>query len=67
MVVTHGVLSGPALDNIIKCDGIEMVLVTDTLPQKQNLAKCNKIKVCSIAAMMAEIVRRTVMDYSFAR
>jgi ribose-phosphate pyrophosphokinase len=66
VAVTHGVLSGPALDNITNCDGIELVLVSDTLPQHENKAKCNKIQVYSIAGMLAEIIRRTVMNQSYA-
>lgn len=66
VVVTHGVLSGKAIENINGCDGLKMVLVSDTLPQKVNQARCNKIRVYSIAPMLAEIIRRTLMDKSYA-
>jgi ribose-phosphate pyrophosphokinase len=66
VVVTHGVLSGPALETISKCEGLKMVITSDTLPQARNQAKCDKIKVYSIAEMLAEVVRRTVMNKSFS-
>lgn len=66
VAVTHGVLSGPALERIRACDGLKMVLVSDTLPQERNEEKCDKIRVYSVAKYLAELIRRTVMQKSFS-
>lgn len=52
---THGVLSGPAIDRI-KTAPIEEVIITDTIPLKDD--SCDKIKVVSIANLLAEAIRR---------
>lgn len=51
---THGVLSGPALERIEK-SALKEVYITNTIPQRQ---QSDKIKVISIAALMAEIIDR---------
>lgn len=63
---THGVLSGPAIDRINKCDALQFVLVSDSLPQEVNQAMCPKILVYSIADMLAEVIRRVVVDHSLS-
>lgn len=55
---THGILSGPALARIQKNDFVKMVLVSDSLDQTHNTHVCTKIKVFSIANMIAETIRR---------
>lgn len=52
--ITHPVLSGDAIATIAKSDLIELV-VTDTIPVKNNLAK---IKVLSVAELFAEGLKR---------
>ena len=54
---THGVLSGPALDRINESD-FDEVIVTDTIPQNENMKKCDKIKVLSIAKLLGESIKR---------
>lgn len=66
VAVTHGVLSGAAIERINACEGLKMVLVSDTLPQSENQQRCDKIKVYSVAGMIAEVIRRTVTNKSFS-
>jgi ribose-phosphate pyrophosphokinase len=58
IMVTHGILSGPALDRINKTDYIKEVVVSDTLPQDHNKNKCSKLKTFSIAPMLSEVITR---------
>lgn len=58
IMVTHGILSGPALDRINKTDYIKEVVVSDTLPQDHNKKKCSKLKTFSIAPMLSEVITR---------
>ena len=55
--VTHGVLSGPAIERITE-SCLEEVIVTNSIPLNENAAKCSKIKVVSIAPLLAEAIRR---------
>jgi ribose-phosphate pyrophosphokinase len=54
---THAVLSGPAVERIMKSP-IEEVVVTDTIPQAPEAAACRKIRALSVAGLLAEAVRR---------
>ena len=53
----HPVLSGPAVDNIMKSQMDELV-VTDTIPLSEAAQACGKIRQLSIAQMLAETIRR---------
>lgn len=54
---THGVLSGPAIERIEQSEIQEMV-ITDTIPLDEIAAKSRKIKVLSVAGLLAEAIRR---------
>ena len=58
VIVTHGILSGPALDRINNTDYIKEVVVSDTLPQDHNKKNCSKLKTFSIAPMLSEVITR---------
>lgn len=57
---THAVLSGVAYENISK-DGLDKLIVTDTIPLKQ---EHSKIKVISVASLFGEVIRRVYHDES---
>ena len=52
----HGVLSHPALDRIMACDALRELVVLDTIPLDNVV--CPKLKVLSVATLLAEAVRR---------
>jgi len=54
---THPVFSGPALERI-SSSTLEQVLVTDTIPLKPEAGNISKIKVLSVAKLLAEAIRR---------
>jgi len=56
--VSHGVLSGPALKRLEESDLVELV-VTNSIPQEENMKVCPKVKVVNVAPMLAEAIRRT--------
>jgi len=57
-IVTHGILSGKALTNVME-SALEKLIVTNTLPQQENQAKCSKIEVIDIGAVLGEVIRRS--------
>ncbi len=52
---THGVLSGPAVERIRQSSLNELV-VTDTIPLRGNVAECPKIRVVSVAKLLAQAI-----------
>ncbi len=60
---THAVLSGPAVGRIEK-SVIDELVVTDTIPLKPEAEACSKIRVVSVAELMAETVRRICEESS---
>lgn len=65
-IVTHGILSGKALDNVTEST-LEKLIVTNTLPQKENQAKCSKIEVIDIGAVLGEVIRRSHYGESISK
>ncbi len=53
----HGVLSGPALDRI-ENSPLEKVLITNTTPLEEKLARCSKLQPLTVAPLLGEAIRR---------
>ena len=58
VIVTHGILSDPALERINKSEYIKDFIVSDSLPQEENKKKCPKLKTFSIVPLLSEAVIR---------
>lgn len=56
---THGVFSDPASERIDKCDDLEGVFVTDTIPLSASCKKVSKIHVLSVSEILAKAIHRT--------
>ena len=65
-VVTHGVLSGKAFENLAK-DDLDAIYVTNTLPQADNLAKSNKIKVVDVSKLFSDAIMACVNAESMSK
>ncbi|KIY52710.1 phosphoribosyl pyrophosphokinase [Fistulina hepatica ATCC 64428] len=57
-IVTHGILSGNALQALLDSK-LEKLIVTNTLPQQKNQELCSKIEVIDIGAVLGEVIRRS--------
>ena len=62
---THPVLSGPAIDRIREST-LTSLVVTDTIPLGPAGQECEKIKVLSVARLLAEAIRRTHREESIS-
>jgi len=60
---THAVLSGPAIENISGSQLDELV-VSSTIPLRQDALECDKIRQLSIAGLLAETIRRVSNEES---
>ena len=61
--VTHPVLSGPAVTNIMN-SRLDQLVVTDTIPLLGAAASCPKIRQLSIGGLLAETIRRVSAEES---
>lgn len=61
--ITHPVLSGPALENIMR-SSLDEVVVTDTIPLSEAALRCEKIRVVSLAEMLAQAIKRVNVEES---
>lgn len=55
--ITHAVLSGPAIGRIAK-SALDELVVTDTIPLRDDARNCAKIRQLSVAELLAETMRR---------
>lgn len=60
---THPVLSGKAVE-IISGSPIEEMIVTNTIPLREEANACRKIKVLSVSSLLADAIRRIYEDES---
>jgi ribose-phosphate pyrophosphokinase len=62
---THPVLSGKAIENI-NASELDELVVTDTIPLNAEAEACDRIRQLSVAAMLAESVRRVAEGESLS-
>jgi ribose-phosphate pyrophosphokinase len=55
--ITHPVLSGKAVERI-SASALDELVVTDTIPLRDEARKCRQIRVLSVAELLAETMRR---------
>ena len=55
--VSHGVLSGPAIERIDTCKDLEELIISDSIPVS-NHKKHSKVRVLSIAELLGEAIKR---------
>ena len=63
--ITHPVLSGPAIERLNKSD-IDELIVTNSIPLNKDAKKCSKIRVISIANIIAECITRLSNEESLS-
>ena len=63
--ITHPVLSGPAIDRLNESE-IDELVVTNSIPLTHEGEKCSKIRVISLAATIAECIKRLSNEESLS-
>ena len=53
-LITHGILSGNAIDRINKSD-LDKVVVTNSVPQDEHKQRCPKLEVLEVGPVFAEV------------
>lgn len=64
-IATHPVLSGKALERI-SASSLKTLIVSDTIPLREEAKKMEKIKVLSVAELLGEAIRRIHTDDSIS-
>ena len=62
---THPVLSGNALENV-ENSSLDALVVTDTIPLREDARKCKRIRQLSMARLLAESIRRVSNEESIS-
>ncbi len=57
-IVTHGILSGNAIETLKKSK-LSRVVVTNTVPLQDKESHCDRLRVMDISPTLAEAIRRT--------
>lgn len=63
-LLTHGIFSGDAIDRI-NASALDKVVVTNSVPQEDNKARCPKLEVLEVGHVLAEVshsLRRAFRD-----
>ncbi len=55
--ISHGVLSGPAIERVDKCKDLQELVISDSIPLSED-RKHPKVKVLSIAGLLGEAIKR---------
>jgi ribose-phosphate pyrophosphokinase len=55
--ITHPVLSGSAIKRIAE-SSLEELVVTDTVPLREDAKNCEKLQVVTISSLLSEAIRR---------
>jgi len=62
--ITHGVLSGPAVERI-KNSKLDELVITDSIAPTKLILDASNIRILNLAPLIAEAIRRISSDFSF--
>lgn len=63
--VSHGVLSGPAIERFKECKDLEELVITDSIPLSK-AKRISKIKQLTVAPLLAEAIKRIHNEQSIS-
>ena len=66
IAATHGILSGPAIERI-KNSAIEELVISNTIPATPGVQSLERVKVLSIAPLLAEAIQAIFMESSVSQ
>lgn len=64
-VVTHGLLVGNGLERIVNSP-IEALYISNTVPVAENIRNCSKVRIISIASLLADAIRCIIFKESIS-
>lgn len=64
ITATHGIFSNKAAQKLQDCSYIDMIIVSNSIPQDNAMEMCSKIRILDISFLVAESIRRLHNDES---
>eukprot|EP01065_Artemidia_motanka_P050514 TRINITY_DN8661_c3_g1_i1.p1 TRINITY_DN8661_c3_g1~~TRINITY_DN8661_c3_g1_i1.p1 ORF type:complete len:377 (+),score=115.97 TRINITY_DN8661_c3_g1_i1:71-1201(+) len=65
--ITHGILTDPCIDRLMECSALSELHTTDSIQKsKTDLERCPKLRVVSLAPLLAEAIERTHIEQSLS-
>jgi ribose-phosphate pyrophosphokinase len=64
--VSHGVLSGPAVERVSN-SGLTELVITDSIEQPEKVARCAKVRPVAVAPLIGEAIRRIANEESVSK
>jgi ribose-phosphate pyrophosphokinase len=64
--VSHGVLSGPAVERVTN-SGLTELVITDSIEQPEKVARCPKVRSVAVAPLIGEAIRRIANEESVSK
>ncbi|KAG5510836.1 hypothetical protein JKF63_07908 [Porcisia hertigi] len=61
---THGILTNPCSERINNCDALEELVVSDSIPQEEHQRVVPKLKVLTIAPLIAAVIDKYLNEES---
>jgi ribose-phosphate pyrophosphokinase len=60
----HGILTDPCAKRVNACDALEQLVVTDSIPQDRNVEHIPKLRVLTVAPLLAAAITKMSCDES---
>lgn len=57
-LITHAILSGPAIERLNNCKSMTRFITSNSLPQEAHKEACSKIEVYDVGELLGEVIRR---------
>lgn len=64
--ITHGILNHPCIDRVNGCEALEELIISDSIPQHTNQFRCPKLRVLTIASLLAQAMVTYNMEKSIS-
>lgn len=63
---THGILTPPCAERMNKSDALQELVVSDSIPQEEHLLQIPKLKVLTIAPLLAKVIQKLARNESLS-
>lgn len=64
--ITHGILTDPCNQRITDCEALRELITTDSMPKAKDVLENPKIRIVSLAPLLAEAIERTHIEQSLS-
>lgn len=62
----HGILTNPCAERVNACSALQELVVTDSIPQEENVVNIPKLRVLTVAPLLAAAIRKMADEESLS-